>query len=505
MSVLPRCQRRPTGDGNVMNAKEGGLLRWHWLWVVLAALAMFPCSPVPKAAGAQTENIDLVKTWTGDYDGMVKRRRVRVLVVPNKMYYFVDLGQQRGVYVDLFREFEKYINRQVKTGPRTIRVIFVPVSRDQLLPFLMEGRGDIAAANLTITAERKKQVDFSDPMLSGVKEIVVTGPSAEAVNTLDDLSGREIHLRPSSSYYEHVLQLNKTFAKQGQKPIEIVPASEFLEDSDLLEMVNAGLIPMVVVDDHKARFWGGVFEKITLHPDIAVHEGGDIAWAFRPKSPKLAEMVNKFVKGHKKGTLMGNMLFKRYLKNNKWARSALNPDELVKFQTVVDLFKKYADRYDFDYLMTGALAYQESQLDNSKRSHNGAVGIMQVLPSTAADKNVDIKDVSKLENNIHAGHKYLRFLQDRYFDDPAIDPLDRYLFSFAAYNAGPAKVASLRKEAEKRGLDPNVWFQNVEVVAAEKIGRETVQYVSNIYKYYISYKYARRWLEERNKAVESTL
>jgi membrane-bound lytic murein transglycosylase MltF len=308
-------------------------------------------------------------------------------------------------------------------------------------------------------------------------------------------------LRPSSSYYEHVARLNAAFQKQGKPPIKIVPASEYLEDADLLEMVNADLIPMVIVDDHKARFWGEIFEKITLHPDIAVHEGGDIAWAFRKNSPKLAAVVNEFVKGHKKGTLMGNMLFKRYLKENKWARSALSPAELAKFQAVVDLFKQYADRYDFDYLMTGALAYQESQLDHSKRSQVGAVGIMQILPTTAADKNIGIPDVAKLENNVHAGHKYLRFLQDRYFDDPAIDTLDRYLFTFAAYNAGPARVTSLRREAGKRGLDPNVWFQNVEVIAAEKIGRETVQYVSNIYKYYISYKFAREWNEARKKAA----
>jgi membrane-bound lytic murein transglycosylase MltF len=105
----------------------------------------------------------------------------------------------------------------------------------------------------------------------------------------------------------------------------------------------------------------------------------------------LAAVVNEFVKGHKKGTLLGNMLFKRYLKENKWARSALSPAELAKFQAVVDLFKQYADRYDFDYLMTGALAYQESQLDHSKRSQVGAVGIMQILPTTAADKNIGIQ------------------------------------------------------------------------------------------------------------------
>ena len=470
-----------------------------WKQTVFFIVMMAFSAMAPSAARAG--EVDLIEAWTGDYEGMLERRQVRVLVVPNKMFYFIDKGKPRGVHVELFREFEKFINGKVKTGVRKIRIIFVPVSRDQILTALVEGRGDIAAANLTITEERQKEVDFGDPMGTGVKEILVTGPSAPAVKSLDDLSGQELHLRPSSSYYEHVARLNAAFQKQGQPPIKIVPASEYLEDADLLEMVNADLIPMVIVDDHKARFWGEIFEKITLHPDIAVHEGGDIAWAFRKNSPKLAAVVNEFVKGHKKGTMLGNVLFKRYLKENKWARSAMSPAELAKFQAVVDLFKQYAERYDFDYLMTGALAYQESQLDHSKRSQVGAVGIMQVLPTTAADKNIGIKDVEKLENNVHAGHKYLRFLQDRYFDDPAIATLDRYLFTFAAYNAGPARVSSLRQEAGKRGLDPNVWFQNVEVVAAEKIGRETVQYVSNIYKYYISYKFARERNEARKKAA----
>jgi membrane-bound lytic murein transglycosylase MltF len=198
--------------------------------------------------------------------------------------------------------------------------------------------------------------------------------------------------------------------------------------------------------------------------------------------------VNEFLKTAKKGTLLGNIIFTRYLKDNRWARNSLSPEEIKKFQEVVDLFKTYSERYGFDYLMTAALAYQESQLDQSRKSHVGAVGIMQLMPATAADKNVGIPDIKNLENNIHAGHKYLRFIQDRYFSDPQIDTLNRYLFSFAAYNAGPAKVNRLRKEARENGLDPNVWFQNVEIIAAKRIGRETVQYVSNIYKYYIAYK-----------------
>jgi membrane-bound lytic murein transglycosylase MltF len=144
--------------------------------------------------------------------------------------------------------------------------------------------------------------------------------------------------------------------------------------------------------------------------------------------------------------------------------------------------------YDFDWLGVAALAYQESRIDQSKRSHAGAVGVMQLLPSTAADRNVGIPNIEKIEDNIHAGVKYIRFIVDRYYAEEPMDRLNKRLFAFASYNAGPAKVARLRREARVMGLDPNVWFRNVEIVAAKRIGRETVQYVSNIYKYYIAYR-----------------
>jgi membrane-bound lytic murein transglycosylase MltF len=442
------------------------------------------------------DDLQLKEQWVGDFDGIAERKVIRVLVVHNKMLYFLDRGQHRGVNVDLFNAFEEFVNKKMKSGTVKIKVLFLPVQRNQLFSALVEGRGDIAAANLTITPKRKELVDFSLPLLTGVKEILVSSPNQPVINSLDDLAGKELHLRPSSSYYQHVVELNGSFRDRGLSPINIVEASEFLEDSDLLEMVNAGIIPMVIIDEHKARFWAQIFEKITIYPDVAVSSGGEIAWAFRKNSPKLAALVNEFHKTAKKGTLLGNMIFKRYLKENKWARNSINPEEMKKFQAHVDLFKTYSDRYEFDYLMIVALAYQESLLDHDKKSHVGALGIMQMLPGTAADKNVGISEISKLENNIHAGHKYLRFLQDRYFSDPQIDTLNRNLFTFAAYNAGPAKVRKLRKEAGENGLDPNIWFQNVEIIAAKRIGRETVQYVSNIYIYYISYKLAQQNIDK---------
>jgi len=466
--------------------KASSYMLLRYLTAVIVLFLVIPM--VTQAAEMEDSVLGVAEKWTGDFDDMTERRLIRVLVVYNKMMFFLDRCQQRGSTHDLFMEFEKFVNERLKTGTLKTKVIFIPVSRDRLLPALVEGKGDIAAANLTITAARLKTVDFSDPLLTGVKEIVVTGSSAPKLSSLDELAGREVHVRTSSSYYDSLLHLNTAFEKEGKKPVKIVAVSELFEDSDLLEMVNAGLIPAVIVDSHKAKFWKEIFEKINLHPDIAVNTGGEIAWAFRKRSPKLKEMINEFVKGHRKGTRMGNILLTRYLKENKWARNAITPEELKKFLGTVDLFRKYADQYGFDFLMTTALAYQESTLDHSKRSQVGAVGIMQLLPNTASDKNVGIPDVENLESNIHAGTKYLRFLRNRYFNDPKIDELNQTLFSFAAYNAGPAKVAKLRKEAAETAFDPNIWFNNVEVVAAKRIGRETVQYVSNIYKYYTAYK-----------------
>ena len=484
--ILPRM---------AMNRSLFGIGRW--LLIMMLLVCLWPTAILEAAQQAeQAELLPLVQKWLGDFDGMAERREIRALVVYSQTFYFLDQGRQRGATYELLKQFEKFVNQKLKTKTLKFKVLFIPVTRDQLIPWLVEGRGDIAAANLTITPLRQKQVDFSDPLNRDVKELLVTGPSAPPVKSLDDLAGKEIHVRPSSSYYESLMQLNQSFQKAGKKKMNLVAADEMFEDEDLLQMVNAGLIPMIIVDSHKAQFWEQIFDKIKVHADIAVRTGGEIAWAFRKDSPKLKAVVNEFVKDHKKGTLMGNMLLKRYLRDTKYVKNSSSQEEMKKFRSMVALFEKYAGQYDFDYLMVGAQAYQESGLDHSKRSPAGAVGVMQLLPSTAADPNVGIPDIEKLDKNIHAGTKYLRFIVDRYFKEEAMNPVNKMLFAFASYNAGPARVSGLRNKAAKMGLDPNVWFHNVEVVAAKEIGRETVQYVSNIYKYYIVY---RRLVDQRDK------
>ncbi len=380
-----------------------------------------------------------------------------------------------------------------------MNVAFIPVSRDQLIPALVEGRGDIAAANLTITPEREADVDFSTPFAGDVRELVVTGPTAPSVASLEDLSGKEVFVRESSSYHASLLALNERFRSEGLAPIRIEPADELLETEDILEMVSAGIVPITVADSYLAEFWAQILD-ITVHDDLAVREGGQIAWALRQDSPQLKEVMDAFAVSHGKGTLMGNILLKRYLRNTAYVKNSRADEDVARLRNAAELFRKYAAQYDLDWLLVAAQAYQESEIDQSVRSAAGAIGVMQVLSFTAADRNVNIPNIEEIENNIHAGVKYMRFMMDRYFADQPMDDLNKGIFTLASYNAGPARVSRLREEAEENGLDPNVWFRNVEVIAAKRIGRETVQYVSNIYKYYVSYKLIGETLERKSAA-----
>ena len=445
---------------------------------------------------------ELLKPNFDDLDGMVKRRIIRVLVVQSRLFYFVDRGQQRGVTYDALQAFESEINKKLKTGKLPIHVVPIPVARDKLFTALAAGRGDIAAAGLTMSAQREQLVDFSAPFAEGGTEIVVTGPSSPPLKTLNDLSGQEVWVRPSSTYYQSLLALNRTLKGAGRAPIDIQAADEHLEDDDLIELVSTGVLPTTVTDAYMANFWTQVFETAQARSDLTVHVGSRLGWALRKNTPKLKALVDEFVKGHKLGTRMGNIVLVKYLKDADWAKNAVDQKGVAKIRPMVEIFRRYGDQYDFDWLMLAAQAYQESQLDQSKRSHVGAIGVMQVMPTTAADKRINIKEIEKLEPNIHAGAKYLRMLEDQYFNDPGISKVDKTLFTFAAYNAGPARIQGLRREAPKQGLDPNQWFQNVEVIASRRIGRETVQYVSNIYKYYLAYQLVLESREARQKAQE---
>ncbi len=346
-------------------------------------------SASPQVEKAVTSVAIQAAPWTGDFDGMLQRRFIRVLV-------------------------------------------FIPVSRDQMLPRLIAGRGDLAVGNLEITPERSKTIDFSEPLVTGVKDIAVTGPRSPVLHSIEDLSGQEVFVRKSSSYWERLVALNARFKSQGKSQVVLRPAPEDLEDEDLLEMLNAGLVRVVIAHAYLPNLWAKIYTNIRPNPDVVLDDSGQVAWAMRKESSQLMATINQFVKTHKQGTLFGNSVIGRY---------ALNP------KIVGDIHTKDA--------------------------------------------------------NIHAGVKYIRSMIDNNFANEPMDDTNKLLFAFAAYNAGPGRIHSLREEAARQGLNPNVWIDNVEMVAAARIGVETVTYVANIYKYYIAYKLIAEQENEKRKTMDS--
>ncbi len=475
-----------------------------------------PVSSTEKPPPLQNDKAELainmdhiMQPQKGDLPDMINRRAIRVLTTYSKTFFFIDKGTQRGATHDLFIALEKDLNNQLakekklKQKHLKVRIVFIPVTRDNLFKALNEGKGDIAAANLTITSSRQEQVAITTPLYSDVKELLVSGPSSPDVKNLEQLSGKTVFVRRSSSYYESLQTLNARFAKASLPPVILQKAPEALEDEDLLEMLNAGLIPLIVVDRHKALFWKQVFPKIQVHENIVLRDGGSIAWAVRKDNPQLLAELNNFVKHNRQGSTLGNTILLRYLRSATYVKNAAANRERAKFLQMVEIFRKYGERYDVDWLLMAAQGYQESRLNQSVRSHVGAIGVMQVMPATG--KELQVGDIKKIDPNIHAGVKYMRWMIDHYYGDQPMTPLDKALFSFASYNAGPARIARLRAETQKRGFDPNIWFGNVENLAAEKIGAETVTYVSNIYKYYIAYRLIMDDIARKQKATAAPL
>lgn len=438
-----------------------------------------------------------IAPWKGDLGQLIKERRpIRVLVSYNRTNFFLVKGAMRGLEHDLMLAYKQHLAK--KHGKDHVHMVFIALPFDQLMPALLKGEGDIIAAGLTITDARKKQVGFSTPYRKDITEIVVGSAKAAPINDVADLAGKTVHVMAGSSYRQHLARVSKILRQRDMKPVKIKEADPNLVTEDLLEMTERGLIDYTMADQQLAVIWKKGLPRLRLFNDAPIHTGGDLGWAIRPDNQELKRSLDEFAATVRQGTLMGNMVFKRYYENDSWVSNPITDDTSRKLRSLRTVFEKYGKKYDFDWLKLVALAFQESKLNMDTKSNRGAVGIMQIKPSTAGDPNVNIKNITTLDGNVHAGTKYLRFLRDNYFED--VDHDAQVDFALAAYNAGPARVISLRKKAKSMGLDPNKWFGNVEWAAYREIGPETPTYVANVQMYYAAYKSIYEVLVDRNKA-----
>jgi len=469
--------------------------------VLAAANASGAAEPAPEPAAKLRQLSTENKPWKGDFDQMLERRMIRVLVPYSRSLYYVDKGRERGIAADHMREFERYLNKKYanQLGKRPLTVYIITTTRDKLLSGVAEGLGDLAVGNLTATEERRKIVDFIAPTdRKPVQELIVTGPTSPQIATLDDLSGKTVHVRRATSYHESVLALNGRLKAAGKAPVKITLLPDALEDEDVLEMLNAGLFEFAIVDDWKARGWAQILPKIKVRDDLVMRTDAYTGWAVRKDSPKLVEAAMDYYKDVFLKQIGWSGLQAQYHKRIKQISNNTGSAEIQRFERTIKLFEQYGAKYGFDPLMLAAQGYQESQLNQDAKSHVGAIGVMQIMPATGAELKVG--SIHEIENNIHGGTKYMDQLMTRYFKDAKFSDQNRTLFAFASYNAGPGNISKMRTEALKRSLDPDKWFNNVEIVVSERIGQETTTYVRNIYKYYVAYKLTMEAQEAARKA-----
>ena len=455
------------------------------LTCLVPALAAEQPATAEEAADASGVVYRVTEKYTGDIGP--DRRAIRVLVHYSRTKFFVASGRARGYEHDLMKEFEAFYNKKKKRGETKIPVVFIPVRFEELIPMLLDGRGDVAAGLLTITGERAKQVAFTLPYLRNVSEVIVANADSPAVSSLDDLSGRKVHVLRGSSFVLSLKEVNRRFAKERKPPVQAVEMPSSASTEDLLEMVSAGIFQYTAADDYLGNLWASVLPGLRVEP-VRLSEGNRIAWAVRPGSSKLLAALNDFIdEGRDKLPKQAAEMHARYLRNLNYLGNNLDPSLVGRKKSLEPHFRSASKRNEFDWLFMMAQGFQESRLDQSARSHAGAVGVMQVLPETG--RAMGYRDVaSTAKTNIDAGVKYMRFLMDRYFDEPELTPEVRLDFALAAYNAGPTRIQRMRRLAAERGLDPNRWFGNVERIAHEKIGDEPVRYVANIHSYYTAYK-----------------
>ncbi len=416
------------------------------------------------------------------------KRAIRVLVSYNATNYFLVEGKQAGLEYEMMRAFESYLNKGLP-AEKKYHLVFISYPFDRLIPALLEGKGDIIAAGMTITENRRKKIAFTSPYRANISEVLVRHKNAKDPLTAEQLAGKTIHVVKGSSYYTSLKNLSDDLQKEGKPALKIIQVDENITSEDLLQMINAGIYQYTIVDSHIAEIWSHVLKDIVIESAATVSTGSQLGWAVRKDNKDLLYKLNLFLKNYKQGTKHGNILFNRYYKNKKWITNPVKDQVMKRLHEYQKSFIKYGKQYGIDWVMLAALGYQESKLDQSRKSNHGAVGVMQIKPATAADKNVGITGVTKsYDKNIHAATKYLSFLRSRYFSDSSIEPIEQLAFTLAAYNAGPARITKMRNKAKSLGKDPNKWFFNVENVTRRYTSSEPVNYVANIMKYYLAFK-----------------
>jgi membrane-bound lytic murein transglycosylase MltF len=430
--------------------------------------------------------------YPASLESVVEKRFLRVLTSQNAFDFYLHRGQRGGYQYEMVEAFTRFLNQRHAPGRNELPIQFelIPVHSDQMIPLLLEGAADMIAARLTITPERAALVRFSRPYRS-VDELLVSHDRMPPLGAIEELGGRTVAVRASSSYHESLQSLDSAFQEAGLPPMDLVSVDESLETERILELVAARRFSYTVADSIVAKLALEAHPQLRIAEGVALRRDGKLAWATQTSAIGLAQEMNAFLERYEEGSLLGNIAIAKYFEAENELANRLADGGTATLSAYDDLFKRHAAQFGLDWRLVAATAYQESRFDPAAHNRWGAVGLMQIKPSTAREPYVDIPLVEGPEHvsdNVKAGVKYLSWIKKRYFDAEAdMRERDRIRMALAAYNAGPGAIINARRRARKLGLDPNRWFRHVELALLDMRKMEPVKYVSEINQRYLAY------------------
>jgi membrane-bound lytic murein transglycosylase F len=386
--------------------------------------------------------------FTGDLTQLKKRRIIRILTRDNPRNYFIHRGHLMGFEYELAKKFAKQQGLYV--------VMVVPPKWEDLIPWLKHGYGDVIAAGMSITPDRKriKGISFASSYGS-FYEAIITRRDDRSFKNIFSLKGRTVVVRQSSSYWEMLKQLQKK-----QLGFKLIAAPENMETEQILTNVANGKYDLTMVDENIFNLDQQAKRKLKL----AIRVGSPISygWMVRENNPQLKNAISRFFRKEYRG-LFYNLLYRKYYTNKKTTRKfqqqfkvGLNQQYAIsKFD---HLIKKHSASHKLPWCIIASQIYHESRFDAKVKAWDGGIGLMQLMPETA--RELGCSNPYNPDENIKAGVAYLAQLRD--YVEHSVSPGNRVCFALAGYNGGYGHLRDARKLATKQGLNPNVWRNNVE-------------------------------------------
>lgn len=416
---------------------------------------------------------------------------LRVLVNQSRNSSGQVQGESIGVEYHRLRAFERYLNGHARDG-QEITLKIIPKAKDQLLGALLRGEGDLMAPGELLDVKPTHAVTPSDPIIERVPLMLVGVKGKRRYTRLEQLSGRTVALTTGSAAGEALNLINQKLALRKLPPVNIEWVDPTLAVEDVLEMVQAGIYHLTLVEQPIAERWAKLMPKLRFDRKVLVSEPGAMRWYVRRDASMLRASVDRFLTTYTVPADQ-NVAFERVYRRLYRVHYPLARADRQKLEKLRPVLQKHAQQQGMDWLNLAALAFKESTLNPNAKGTGGATGLLQITPSAA--QRVGVNNIQNVEGNVQAGAKYLAMIRRKFFASPQLNERERMAFVLAAYNMGPERVQGMRAEARRRGLNPNQWFFQVERIAMEQVGMGAVSYVNSVNKYYLAFDRERDSLE----------